>query len=530
MTRGEDTLVAAVQVELVAALQRADAARHDAERANQAAALSGVGAWELDLVNDTSRRSARHDQIFGYDPPLPEADWGLRRFLEHVHPDDRAAAEDHLKRAVTTDGQWEFECRIRRPDGAERWIWVHGASHEHDDDGHPVRLLGVVMDVTKRRSLETALRDADRHKDEFLAMLAHELRNPLGSILHASEVLARFATADPTAERASQILGRQISHLTRLVDDLLDVARMSRGQTQVRTTRLDLAGLVASIAEDAQSDFETRRLALDLELSSRPIWVEADGARITQAIGNLVSNAAKFTDAGGRVRLELSEDARDAILTVADTGVGMDTETLSGVFTTFAQDQQGLARAKGGLGLGAGIARGIVEMHGGTATATSRGAGHGSTFTVRLPLAEAPEMPPVPELGATEDAVARRRILVIEDSGDMREVLEILLSEAGHDVTVAASGRAGIEMARQISPEIVLCDIGLAGGMDGYAVAHQLRQMDGNLSLIALTGYGRAADQERARGAGFDLHLTKPVSLSAIEELVANHPMRNAAK
>lgn len=527
MTQGGETeLVAAVQVELVAALQRADAARREAERANTAAALSGVGVWEFDLVADTSRRSPRHDQIFGYDVPISEADWTLHRFIDHVHPEDRASVEDQFRRALT-DAQWEFECRIRRSDGAERWIWVHAASLDHDDGGRPTRLLGIVMDVTERKALETALRESDRHKDEFLAMLAHELRNPLGSILHASEILARFATADPTAERASRILGRQVSHLTRLVDDLLDVARMTRGKAALRTARLDLAALISSIAEDARSDFEAREVALEVKRSPDPVWVEADRARIIQAIANLVSNAAKFTKAGGRVRLELSRTSEVAIVTVTDNGVGMDASTLERVFTNFAQDQQDLARTSGGLGLGAGIARGIVEMHGGTATATSRGRGHGSRFTIHLPLAGPPEDAEAESSPPTRD-LTRRHILIIEDSPDMREVLEILLTEAGHQVSLAASGQAGIKIARNMAPDIVLCDIGLAGDMDGYAVARELREMDGDLRLVALTGYGQAADQQRARDAGFDLHLTKPVSLAAIEELVDNLPQRSA--
>lgn len=357
-------------------------------------------------------------------------------------------------------------------------------------------------------------KEADRKKDEFLAMLAHELRNPLSPILNAVHMLKQPGLRSEDLERMREMLVRQVKHLARLVDDLLDVSRITRGKVQLRRQRVNLAHLVRDTTEDHRAALEGNGLALDLVLPAEPVWVAGDNVRLSQVLGNLLQNSAKFTERGGRVAVRLGVEAasQHALLQVEDTGIGIDGELLPRVFEMFTQADQSLDRSRGGLGLGLALVKGLTELHGGQASAASPGTGQGAVFTIRLPLAV--DMPADPEAaaGGTEIA-APLGVLVIEDHRDGAESLRMMLELFGHEVRVAHTGQAGIEIAREFQPAVILCDLGLAGGMSGYDVARSLRQDPAlaGVRLVAVSGYGQPEDKARAQAAGFDFHFTKPV-------------------
>ena len=385
-------------------------------------------------------------------------------------------------------------------------------------------------EVAGRQRLEQELRrraeqlaESDRRKDEFLSMLAHELRNPLAPILHGLHVLRLSGGDRQVAEDVRGMMERQVRHLSRIVDDLLDVSRVTQGKLALHPERLDFARLVRVAAEDHRHIFEQAGLNLELEFPELPVWVQGDPTRLAQVLGNLLQNAAKFTDRGGKVIVCVGPDEarRQAVLTVRDTGVGIEPDVLPQLFNAFTQADRSLARSKGGLGLGLALVKGLVELHGGEVHAASDGPGRGAEFMVRLP--KQPEPAAVARL---PEAPARAgkglRILVVEDNRDAADSLRLLLELYGHDVAVAYSGPAGVEAARQWRPDVVLCDIGLPG-LDGYGVVRELRRtpVTAQARMIAVTGYAADEDRRKSKEAGFDAHLTKPADPAELQEVVA---------
>jgi PAS domain S-box-containing protein len=363
---------------------------------------------------------------------------------------------------------------------------------------------------------------ANRAKDEFLAMLGHELRNPLSAVRNS----ITSATLDPgSRDRALEIARRQTDQLVRIVDDLLDVARITRGRVPLRKERAALADVLRRSVDGARATMDERGHSLELSLPAEAIHFEADPARIEQAVGNLLSNAAKYTDPGGTVTVTAERDGRDVLIRIRDNGVGIAPEVLPRIFDLFTQGPRSLDRAEGGLGMGLTLVRRIVELHGGTVAAKSGGLGRGAEFVIRLPA-----LPPTVEGAADEPRPAAReqrngpsaRVLIVEDNPDAAEGLEMILELLGHHVRVARDGKAGLEAARANVPNIVLVDIGLPG-MDGYDVARAMRRDPAlkDLVLVALTGYGRAEDAARAMAAGFDYHLVKPVDLDRLGNLLS---------
>lgn len=356
------------------------------------------------------------------------------------------------------------------------------------------------------------LKEANQRKDAFLSMLAHELRGPLAPVRNALRVLELRAAdgVDDVAGRARDLLQRQIQILARIVDGLLDVARINQGRVLLRRERLDLARLVRQAAEDYRGVLEEAGVRLGLELPETPVWVMGDSARLAQVLGNLLENAGKFTPTGGEVTVRMPP-GHQAAVTVRDDGIGIEPEELPRIFEVFGQASQSLARDRGGLGLGLSVARSLLELHGGTIEAASRGLGKGAEFTLRLPRED--ELPALAE-DAVPSLPERRplRILVVEDNLDSAESLRMFLELFGHGVTLAHTGPDGVEAARALRPDVVLCDIGLPG-MDGFAVAGTLRRHPETAAtrLIAVTGYGQEEDRRRALSAGFDIHLVKPV-------------------
>ncbi|WP_437806330.1 hybrid sensor histidine kinase/response regulator [Sorangium sp. So ce1078] len=379
--------------------------------------------------------------------------------------------------------------------------------------------------VAELRQAQEALREADRRKDDFLAMLAHELRNPLAPLLNAVELIKVAGPATPVIDRARTIMDRQIGHMSRLVDDLLDISRISRGKITLSIERLDLVELARATALDYRSLLDARGVRFELALPPAPVWLHGDPTRLAQAIGNLLQNANKFTDDGGSVRLSLAPHPARGVVSVevADTGIGMDPAVLGRIFEPFAQADQSLARSRGGLGLGLALVKGVVELHGGSVRAASGGLGRGAAITITLPLSAAASRAADARRSAAVPSASSRRILIIEDNVDAADSLRMLLERRGHAVAVAHSGADGVAAARIAPPDVILCDIGLPGAMNGYGVARVLRAESAmrKTLLVALTGYGQDDDRKLAHAAGFDAHLTKPVAQAMLERLLA---------
>ncbi len=372
------------------------------------------------------------------------------------------------------------------------------------------------------------VQEAGRRKDEFLAMLGHELRNPLAPVRNALQILRLRGDEPATREWARQMMDRQVTHMTRLVDDLLDVSRITRGKVLLRQERADLVPLVRAAVEDHRAALESAGLKVEYASPPEPVWVTGDPTRLAQVVDNLLTNAAKFTDGGGRVGVRLTADAKAGRATVAvrDTGIGIEPDLLPHLFETFMQADRSLDRSRGGLGLGLALVKGLIELHGGRVRAESAGPGQGATFTFWLPLASA--APPDLESGSGEHPLGLgRRVLVVEDSRDTALSLKMLLEMAGHQVALAHTGREGVEAARRERPEVVLCDLGLPE-MDGFAVARHLRRDPATAEawLIAVSGFAQEEDQQRALEAGFDRHLTKPVDPGKMLKLLAGLPAR----
>jgi CheY-like chemotaxis protein len=380
--------------------------------------------------------------------------------------------------------------------------------------------------VLARHAIEEsreALREADRRKDEFLATLAHELRNPLAPMRNGLQLMKLAQGNAEGIERARTLLERQLGQMVRLVDDLLDLSRISRGTVELRRARVSLAAVVRQAVETSQPAIEAAGHAFTLEVPEEPIVVDADEVRLAQAIANLLNNAAKYTEAGGRIRLAVTREGDGAVVTVEDNGVGVSPEMLPRLFEMFTQVDRSLERSQGGLGIGLAIVKRLVEMHGGSVTAYSAGVGKGSRFVVRLPLALAPAGP---ELARREGRPAgsrvRRRILVVDDNEDTAASLAMLLRADGHTVEIAHDGQGAVEAAAAFRPNTVLLDIGLPG-MSGIEACRAIRAQPGagTMQIAALTGWGQEEDQRRSREAGFDAHLVKPVERSALLALLA---------
>jgi PAS domain S-box-containing protein len=384
--------------------------------------------------------------------------------------------------------------------------------------------VGIGLDVRERKRAEAErerahaqAEAASRAKDEFFAMLGHELRNPLGAITTALHVIELCGPADARSGEARAIIARQVQHLVRLVDDLLDVTRLATGKVSLSLRRIDLAAISRRVVAAAAASAREHRIECD---APGPVWIDADETRVEQILGNLLGNALKFTPTGGLVTVRVLVEGAEAVLRVDDAGAGIPGDLLPRVFDLFVQGQTPIHRREAGLGIGLTLVRRLVELHRGRIEAASAGPGHGSTFTVRLPAARAPGLA-AEEPAPAPRASGRRRVLIIEDNDDARRMLRHLLDHAGHEVHEAAEGADGLARALALSPDAVIVDIGLPG-IDGYTIARRLREAGPpGLLLVAVTGYGQDGDRRRSREAGFDVHLTKPVDPLVLDSLLA---------
>ncbi|HEU0033426.1 MAG TPA: ATP-binding protein [Kofleriaceae bacterium] len=504
-------MVSVTMIELVLAMRRAETRalrtqlRLDAvlEYAPLVVFLKDLDGRYL-LVNHTFAELAgkRVDQIVGKDDRALFGDAVAKQFAD----EDRRL----LERGQPEQFEEAFEYE------GKPMTFLTSKFLLRDVDGTPIALCGIANDITDRKHAEAELKDADRRKDEFLAVLAHELRNPLAPIRLGLEML-RGKPDELSATRAMDIMGRQLAHLVRLIDDLLDVSRISRGKLELRREPVLLDDVLRSAIETAKPLVDQAGHTLDVHLEAEPVLLDADLTRLAQVLSNLVANASKYTPRGGRIEVRTERTADEVAIAVHDTGVGIDPEHLQHVFEMFAQLPSD--KTDSGLGIGLALARRLVELHGGRIEARSPGKGRGSTFVVHLPIAatslDVPQARPLP-VATHEGAV---RVLVADDNVDARDTLAMYLEGLGHDVRLAADGVEALRVAGEHDPDVAVIDIGMPG-LDGYQVAAELRARGSRALLIALTGWGQPEDRRRSREAGFDHHLVKPVQPATLVKLL----------
>jgi PAS domain S-box-containing protein len=438
-----------------------------------------------------------------------------------VHPEDFAHCLAAYSTAFEARAPFDVEFRLRRHDGEFRWVFNRG-SPRFDEDESFVGYIGAALDVTDRKAAEEALGHADRRRNEFLAMLAHELRNPLAPIRNAIQIMSRIAGGqDRRVDHARDVIDRQSAQLTRLIDDLLEVSRIDSGKINLRKEKVVVQDLLRRAADAQQAYVAERRQALELRLPDARVYVSADPARLAQAFGNVINNAAKYTPEGGRIEVTMTPGDGAVEIVVADNGAGIEPGLLPHVFDLFRQGTDIERRAGAGLGLGLSIVRRLVELHGGTVRAASEGAGRGSRFTIVLPLAEPAVAATGRPAAAGTGAKQPPKVLVVDDNVDAAEAIATLLQFSGYQIDVAHDPHAALEAAARARPDVVLLDIGLPG-MTGYEVAQRMREgvAGRRTKIVALTGYGQEQDNEQAKAAGFSAYLVKPVDADQLTALV----------
>jgi len=490
-----------------------------------------MGEWDVDLTNDTLFWPTRVKAMFGISADSAVT---LNDFYEGVHPDDRERTFASFSSAAdpALRSQYEAEYRtVGKEDQVIRWVAAKGRGL-FNESGDCVRIIGTAVDITKRKASENALRDseerlrhADRRKDEFLAMLAHELRNPLAPISAAAELLEMAKLDEERVRRTSQIIGRQVRHMTSLVDDLLDVSRVTRGLVELENSRLDINQIVADAVEQVTPLIRTRRHEVELCLAPDTAMLQGDRKRLVQVLANILNNAAKYTQEGGKIQLRVNVRMSHVLIEVSDNGIGMEPDLMTRVFDLFAQAERSSDRSLGGLGLGLALVKSLVELHHGTVTCESAGLGKGSKFTICLPRAGLHEdedrrgQPRTHRVPSTQSL----HVMVVDDNVDAAAMLAMLLEASGHRVAVEYGAHEALKRAIDIEPEVCLLDIGLPG-MDGIELARRLRQLPATSRslLIATTGYGQENDRKETRAAGFDHHLVKPIDIKQLFSILEN--------
>ncbi len=480
---------------------------------------SSAGLWDWDIAAGTMFYSPRFKALLGYtDEELPDRPDSADKI---VHPDDlpvmQAALRGHLRERLP----YQVECRLRDRNGNWRWFFVAGAAL-WDPAGQPYRMAGSVIEVTERKEAEQVLHDANRAKDEFIATLAHELRNPLAPIRTGLEILKKDRENGPLSERARATMERQLTHMIRLIDDLLDISRINSGKIRLDISRVRLRSVIDSAVEIGRPAIQAGRHGLRVDFPGPDIELMGDPTRLAQALGNLLNNAAKYTPPGGQVDLRVRREGDSAVIEVEDTGEGIPADMLESIFSLFAQVRGSMDRSQGGLGIGLYLVRSLLALHGGSVVASSAGRGRGSRFTARLPCLPLTAQPLADKPATQGDAKATGlKVLLVDDNVDAAETLSLVLGMAGCETRMLHEGTGVLAAARDFAPDAVLLDIGLPG-MNGYEVAAQLRSDPrfARTLLVAITGWGTEQDRRRSQEAGFDHHLTKPVDLADLEPLL----------
>jgi signal transduction histidine kinase len=499
------------------------AQRESAERLRMALSAGHAGAWSWEMSSGAVDWSPENFVLYGRDALLGPP--SIAQWLSCVHAEDLGAAT-HCMNEIAAGHLVEInaEWRIVHPELGVRWLLWMGKL-EMDIAGIPYRIVGINLDITDRKRLEQALRREDQRKDEFLAILSHELRNPLAALSTGLQVLKAATGASATVRPVQDMMERQFRHMIRLVDDLLDVSRISNGRIELKRERIQMQTVLEHALEANESFMMVASHKLSLTIEEKPVWVNGDLTRLAQVVGNLLHNAIKYTPHDGQIDLSMHIEGSDVVVSVRDNGAGIPSDMVSHVFELFTQVEHTLQRAQGGLGIGLRVVAELVALHGGSVMCQSRGLGLGSVFTVRLPMASAPAasvspMPPVVQLkSASIDRPSR--VLIVDDNADAADVMAMMLEM--HDCTAitASNGTDALAASLAFLPDMILLDIGLPD-MDGYEVARRLRTdpRTDEIILVALTGWGSASDRLRSKTAGFDAHLTKPVEVGTILSLL----------
>ena len=525
---GEITGFLGVAEDISERKQSEEALRKSEERFDLAVAGSNDGIWDWDVCTNEAYYAPRFKELLGYRDD--EFENVIASFETHLHPDDRKRTFDAIRHHLHNRVPYDIEYRMRTKSGEYRWFRAR-AQAVWNDAGQAVRMAGSITDLAKRKHAEEALaryaaeiqranktllvaegeaRKAVVKRDQFLAMLSHELRNPLAAILNGVSVLEHKDADREAVARGRQAIRRQVQHMSRLLDDLLDVARITQGKIDFRRKVLDLNELIEDAVQAVEPAMHARRQRLSFVPAGAPVMVNGDPTRLLQIAENLLTNASKYTQDEGTIVLELKKNVDDCALCVRDNGRGIDPDMLDEVFDLFFQSDNALDRSDGGMGVGLTLVRVLVAMHGGTVTAHSDGLGQGSQFVVRLPLTS--KQPAKPAKQRAVPAGEGTRVLLVEDNPDSRDMLQAILKLDGFQVAVAEDGQQGLDAILAETPDVALINIGLPG-IDGYEVARQVRKQLSNseVHLVALTGYGQAKDREAVFQAGFDQHLVKPV-------------------
>jgi signal transduction histidine kinase len=526
---GADGKVDGILVQGVDVTARAEADRALARsraRLDYATRLSGVGYWYCDLPFDELQWDDRVKEHFFFSPADRIT---IDDFYARIHPEDRAATREAIEASIRNHTAYDIVYRTVHPTtGDTKWIRALGGT-VYSEDGQPLHFDGVTVDVSAQRldqqrlaQLNQQLREHDQRKDEFIATLSHELRNPLAPIRAAAAVIASPQAGPAQLRQAQAIVERQVSHMALLLDDLLDIARITQGKLQLKKETLSLFPVVDAAVEAVRPALDRKNQQLEVRLPSDAILLEADHLRLSQVISNLLTNAAKYSDPGSFIELSCTAEAGTLRLSVKDNGIGIAPDSIAGVFEMFSQVDSVAGRSDGGLGIGLALVKGIVELHGGRVEARSAGLGQGSEFIVYLPLGTWTPTAVRPVNQAAQETSLGRRILIADDNRDAAESLAILLELAGHEVRVANLGKTALSLAQTFRPDTAVLDIGMPD-LSGYEVAESLRREPWatNIQLIALTGWGQDADRRRAMEAGFDHHLIKPVDADRLADLVA---------
>jgi PAS domain S-box-containing protein len=526
-------MLAQIQVHERAVLAAHREVADSKEQLQLATEAADVGLWDADLVADTLYWTPRVKAMFGISP---EHEVTLDDFYRGLHPEDRERITRAFAKAMDPAARTLYDVEYRtvgRADGRIRWVTAKGRG-VFDEEGRCVRIIGAVLDISARKAGEQALRESerqlrlsDRRKDEFLAMLAHELRNPLAPISTASTLLGRVHADPAKVQHIGELIGRQVRHMTALVDDLLDVSRVTRGLIELEPSDVELRSVLHAAVEQARPLVELRQHALEVDLPDADVWVRGDHTRLVQAIANLLNNAAKYTPPRGAVAVRLRRRDGSAVVEVEDSGIGIPEELLPHVFELFTQGERTPDRSQGGLGIGLALVRAIVELHGGTVAVRSDGSGTGACFSIVLPAIGRRTVAPASQRDARPGS-ARLRVLVADDNTDAADALGALLADVGHAVEVTYNGTAALSMAAKELFDVYILDIGLPD-MTGYELIERIKtQGVGDDPLfIAATGYGQLNDRVASRAAGFDHHLVKPVDpahlLGLLEAYAGEH-------
>ena len=498
-------------------LRSEDALRRNRDELKLAMRTARMGAWSRDLTLDTVWWSPEFAELFGF--ATDDTNYSRERLFGLLRPDDRGRLVALIGEALDKHEDYAVEFEMQNAATGEwRWIEARGTAI-YGADGKPTMIYGLAMDINDRRRAVDALQEADRRKDEFLATLAHELRNPLAPISSGLHIL-RSSGDSPQRSIALEIMERQLSQMVRLVDDLLDVARITTGKVEVRHEPLDLALAITDAIETSLPLLSQGRENLTVTPAARPVFVNGDRTRLAQVFANLLNNSEKYSEAGQPISITIGREGDEAVVRVKDAGMGIHPEMLPRVFDMFRQADRTGGRSRGGLGIGLSLVKRIVELHGGVVTAQSEGLGLGSEFIVRLPAIEGARTD-LNEGRSQAAAPARRKILVVDDNADAAESLAALLSINGHETRMAHDGPEALQQAERFHPDVVFLDIGMPT-LDGHETAKLIRRQPWgkDMVLVALTGWGQNEDRKRSKDAGFNHHLVKPADPEVVEKLL----------